>query len=153
MRRFLRTEIVMTIAILYILVIFELTYHTSSDLVGSHHHTITHSKPSGCKIWPNIPTLDPIAPEFIDRLGTVESPHVGDLGVLGNPQKCLTAVTRFGGYHESAGHNWSEVKWGMYTRQVANYIACTHIFLIQGEVQSRCASISRYLQPEETSIQ
>ncbi|KAI1132276.1 hypothetical protein F5Y10DRAFT_218549 [Nemania abortiva] len=133
MRYISATEVVMTIAILTLLVVFELTYRISFDTASFQHHTLAGSKPSACRISPDHLAPDPAQPTYTECPGTIKSPHVGALNVLGSPQQCLGATARFDQYHELAGHNWSEVKWG--------------------EIQSRCASINHGSQSHEKPIQ
>ncbi|KAJ8131958.1 hypothetical protein O1611_g1665 [Lasiodiplodia mahajangana] len=132
MRYISATEIVMTIAILALFIIFELTYRISFSPVGSQRNALTGDIHSECRIWPDLSTVDPSLPIYASCPGDISSPYVGDSYVLGNPQRCLAATSRLDQYHEQAGRNWSEVKWG--------------------EVQSRCASINPKLHPPEKSI-
>ncbi|KAI0110394.1 hypothetical protein GGR51DRAFT_547649 [Nemania sp. FL0031] len=131
MHRISATEVVMTIAILALFIIFELTYHISFGPVGSQHHSLAGDRPTACKVWPNLPTLDPLQPIHTGCDGTINLSHVGDFHVLGDPHRCLGATARLDRYREVADRKWSGVKWG--------------------EAQSLCASFSQNLRPHEKS--
>ncbi|KAI1111447.1 hypothetical protein F5Y14DRAFT_425048 [Nemania sp. NC0429] len=132
MRHISVVEVVMAIAILALFIVFELTYRISFDSVDFRHQALDGNKPFICRIWPDLPELDPIAPTYTHCPGTINSPHLGDLSVLGSRQQCIGATARLAQYHELAGRNWSGVKWG--------------------EVQSRCASINHNLEFHEGSM-
>jgi hypothetical protein len=115
MRHISTIQIVATVIILSLLVIFQQTYRISFSTVDSRRGTFAPENPISCKIWPNDPTLNPTYLKYTPCHATIKSPHVGNLSVLGSPYQCLGAAARFDQYHELAGHNWSGVTWGMHT--------------------------------------
>ncbi|KAI0478300.1 hypothetical protein F4859DRAFT_521137 [Xylaria cf. heliscus] len=119
-------------ATLSFLIIASLTYQYFYISGETQVHTVIKIESTACDVWPSSSTSQPDFLSYEECSGIVNTPHVGDRSVLGNPQECLLANTRLDQYRSSVGRNWSEVRWG--------------------ESQSRCASESTEVSPYDKLV-
>ncbi|KAI0173329.1 hypothetical protein GGR52DRAFT_542689 [Hypoxylon sp. FL1284] len=74
---------------------------------------------TACQIWPDSPELSLKQLQYQDCENKTVSPQLGDVSVLGNPDRCLVASSRLDQYRPVPGRNWTEVRWGQVQRQCA----------------------------------
>ncbi|KAI0120261.1 hypothetical protein F4776DRAFT_665740 [Hypoxylon sp. NC0597] len=95
-----------------------LTPRSFFSLRGPLIWTSTSATASGCQIWPGWRASNSEQLSYEACQDTINSPLIGHVGVLGDPNRCLLASSRLDQYH-SLDRNWSEVRWGQVQRQCA----------------------------------
>ncbi|KAI0842994.1 hypothetical protein F5Y06DRAFT_78513 [Hypoxylon sp. FL0890] len=96
-----------------------LTTRSSFSLRGPLVWTSTSETASACQIWPGWEASDSGRLSYDACHKATTSPLIGDVGVLGDPNRCLLASSRLDQYYSSPDRNWSEVRWGQAQRQCA----------------------------------
>ncbi|KAI1142676.1 hypothetical protein F5Y05DRAFT_365692 [Hypoxylon sp. FL0543] len=81
--------------------------------------TSTSEASPACQIWPGWQGSGSERLSYDTCRETTNSPLVGDVGVLGDPNQCLLASSRLEQYYSSPNSNWSEVRWGQVQRRCA----------------------------------
>ncbi|KAH9907154.1 hypothetical protein F4778DRAFT_720883 [Xylariomycetidae sp. FL2044] len=136
MRRLLANKRFNLTTALALIIITSLTFQSSfrTDVSPAPAPARIPKQHNGCQIWPTAPQR---SITYRSCQGEVGSPHLGDVGVLGYPGRCLTAALRFDHYSSSApGRNWSEVRWGRVQERCATGGAEGLPFRLEDSLQS-----------------
>ncbi|OTB08549.1 hypothetical protein M426DRAFT_7862 [Hypoxylon sp. CI-4A] len=124
-------RLISSVAIALCIVVY-LTNQSSLPLRGLLVWTLDPTISPSCQVWPGRQGSGLERLSYGECHDATDQPLVGDVGALGNPERCLLAGSRFDQYYSSPSRNWSEVRWG--------------------QVQRRCASRESRLSPLEYEI-
>ncbi|KAI8950654.1 hypothetical protein F4801DRAFT_547888 [Xylaria longipes] len=89
--------------------------------------------PRICQVWLDRGGREYEQPLDEDCDNSILLPQVGDVNVLGTPQRCVRASSRLDQYRSAVGRGWSDIRWG--------------------RLQSECSSATYELPPPEYEME